>query len=829
MTDEATAPAGDPNTPQPAAPAQPQPAAATPPPAGPPSVFARAFGPQRLLPMFLPVATTLVVGYVLGLLATILTVLSIDESRPWSLVAALPLQLLGAGLFGTITGSVSAGAMGLSVSGSVFVFVVPLLFLLVQAGSLAVTSHVAERRVPSDTASVRWITALTQGLSYSVLITVLALIGSIAYSSEGAMFSVTTASVSLFAGALVIMTLSAVIGRASTPGARREAKPFGVGLRLPAALSSALWIALGYAVAASLVVGIALIIGVTVQSGPRALLSAPLWLPTAAVDALAVMHFGQLSAGGTLMQAIGTGTPSSIWIGSADPWVVVVDVVLVIVLIAVAGTLLRVLRASRPMAPVAAWASSVGAFALVGLLISLFGSVAASGSVGGFVSGSLTVGPAAYTFLLFAALGALVEVVSRYVAGYVLGVLPAGFVARLNRVALRFVSSTPPASLARPHVSVAPFAGAPEVGEPVVTDPNAATSAPATTASPAVTTPPTNPLDPRTKKRIVVGSIVAGSVIVVAVLASVGLSIANGVVNAPQAKVSEYLDALVEGDASRALQLSDVDAPNSERLLLDDEIFRAAAGRITSYDITSVTTSGDTANVTAEVDQDGSKATMQFTVESRGKQWLFFDDWKLDRPEQSTLPVYIDESLDQVEVNGVPIELSDEQRGEGLSLIAFPGRYDFSISKSSRWLTAEPVSGTIMAGSVLGSTNPVALEPEATPGLTEEISKQVDAYLAECIASTSLEPDNCPNDLYYSYGNPTNVVWSLTEAPEYEIRISYDGTMSVTTTKTGSASVTYKYTSGGERDGSNKTTIRVSGDVKIDGDKATFVPDSNGY
>ncbi|PPF62209.1 hypothetical protein C5E11_11715 [Clavibacter michiganensis] len=821
MTDEATAPAGDPNTPQPAA--------ATPPTAGPPSVFARAFGPQRLLPMFLPVATTLVVGYVLGLLATILTVVSIDEPRPWSLVAALPLQLLGAGLFGTITGSVSAGAMGLSVSGSVFVFVVPLLFLLVQAGSLAVTSHVAERRVPSDAASVRWITALTQGLSYSILITVLALVGSIAYSSEGVTFSVTTASVSLFAGALVIMTLSAVIGRASTPGARREAKPFGVGLRLPAALSSALWIALGYAIAASLIVGIALIIGVTVQSGPRALLSAPLWLPTAAVDALAVMHFGQLSAGGTLTQTMGTDTPSSIWIGSADPWVVVVDVVLVIVLVAVAGTLLRALRASRPMTPVAAWASTVGAFALVGLLVSLFGSAAASGSVGGFVSGSLTAGPAAYTFLLFAALGALVEVVSRYVAGYVLGVLPAGFVARLNRVALRLASSTPPASLARPAVSVAPFAGAPEVGEPVVTDPNAATSAPATTASPAVTTSAANPLDPRTKKRVVVGSIVAGSVIVVAVLASVGLSIANGVVNAPQAKVSEYLDALVEGDASRALQLSDVDAPNSERLLLDDEIFRAAAGRITSYDITSVTTSGDTANVTAEVDQDGSKATMRFTVESRGKHWLFFDDWKLDRPEQSTLPVYIDESLDQVEVNGVPIELSDEQRGEGLSLIAFPGRYDFSISKSSRWLTAEPVSGTIMAGSVLGSTNPVALEPEATPGLTEEISKQVDAYLAECIASTSLEPDNCPNDLYYSYGNPTNVVWSLTEAPEYEIRISYDGTMAVTTTKTGSASVTYKYTSGGERDGSNTTTIRVSGDVKIDGDKATFVPDSNGY
>ena len=835
MTDESTAPEGQPSSPPPFPPAQPQPAAGAQPPAGPPSVFARAFGPQRLAAMLVPVAITLVASYALGFLTTILTVLSIDEPRPWSLVASLPLQLMGAGLFGTITGSVSAGAMGLSISGSVFVFVVPLLFLLVQAGALAVTSHVAERRVPSDTASVRWITALAQGLVYSLLITVLTLVGSIAYSAEGTTFSVTTASFSLFAGALVIMTLSAVIGRATTPSARLEAKPFGVSLRLPASLSSALWIACGYTIVASVIVGIALIIGVSVQSGPRALLSAPLWLPTAAVDALAVMHFGQLSAGGSLMQTMGTSTPSSIWIGSADAWVVIIDIVLVIALIATSGTLLRILRASRPAKPVAAWSSTIGAFAFVGLLISMFGSVAASGSVGGFVSGSITAGPAPYTVLLFAALGALVEVVSRYVAGYVLGVLPAGLVARLNGLALRFGGPTLPptpvwpataaaAAAATSPASVATGVGAPSVVEPVAS-PTPDAGPPASGSAPAAT-----PLDPRTKKRIVIGSIVAGGVIVVAVLASVGLSIANGVVNAPQAKVTEYLDALKDGNASRALELSDVDARNSERVLLTDKIFAAAAERITSYDITSVTTSGDSAMVTAEVDQDGSKATMQFSVLSRGKQWLFFDDWKLSRPDQTSLPVYIPDTLDQVEVNGVPIELSAEQRGSVVNLPAFPGRYDFSISKSSKWITAEPRSGTVMAGGPVGGTSDgVELEPKATPSLSEEISKQVDAYLAECIASTSLEPDNCPNDLYYSYGNPTNVVWTLTEAPVYEVGIDYEGTLQVTTTKTGSASVTYTYTSGGVRDGSNKSGIRVNGEVKIDGDKATFVPNSRGY
>lgn len=846
-----------------------QPAAPTPPRSGPQSVFARAFSPERLLPMLLSVAITLAASYVLGLLLSILTVLSIDGPQPWSIVAGLPVQLMGAGLFGTITGSVSAGALGMSISGSLLVFVVPLLFLLVQAGLLAATSNVAERRAPSDTASVRWITALAQGLAYAIVITLFALVGSIGYSTEGTTFSVTTASFSLFAGALVIMTISAMLGRAASPGARREAKPLGISLRLPAPLTSALWIALGYVIVASVIAGIALAIGVAAQAGPRALMSTPLWLPTATVDALAVMHFSQISSGGTLMQTVGTAAPGSLWIGSAPVWVVILDIVLVIVLIAVAGTALRLVRAARPSKAAAAWGSTIGAFTIVGVLVSLFGTVAASGSVGGFISGSVTAGPAPYTFLLFAALGALIEVVARYVGGYVLGLLPAGFVARLNGIAQRFAGSAPsvgepvfaagpdagPAASGANTVGVTP-AGATPVGAvppgavppgavpagatpagatPAysaatqngtnVADPNAATAAYATTASP---TPAATPLDPRTKKRILLGTIVGGGVIVLAVLATVGLSIANGVVNAPQAKVSEYLDALKAGDASRALELSDVDAPNSERVLLNDEIFGAAEGRIASYDITSVVSSGNTTTVAAEVDQDGSKSSMQFTVVSRGKQWLFFDEWKLARPDQSSVSVTIPDTLDQLEVNGVPIELSADQRDGIVSLPAFPGRYDFSISKSSKWITAEPQSAMARPrGVVAGIDGRVQLQPEPTPALTEEIGSQVDAYLAACIASTSLKPDNCPNSAYFSLGNPTDVVWTMTKAPVYEVGIDYDGALRVTTTTSGSASVTY--TSFGKPDRSSDRSIQVRGDVKIDGDKATFVPDTNGY
>ena len=177
-----------------------------------------------------------------------------------------------------------------------------------------------------------------------------------------------------------------------------------------------------------------------------------------------------------------------------------------------------------------------------------------------------------------------------------------------------------------------------------------------------------------------------------------------------------------------------------------------------------------------------------------------------------------------------PRELSADQRDGTVSLPAFPGRYEFSISKSNKWITAEPQSATVTPrGVVAGIGERVELQPEPTPALTEEIGTQIDAYLAACIASTSLKPDNCPNKAFFSYGNPTNVVWTLTEAPVYEIGIDYDGTLRVTTTKSGSASVTYKYTSLGERDGSTESSIPVRGDVEIDGDKATFVPDVNGY
>ncbi|WP_139824712.1 hypothetical protein [Agreia pratensis] len=803
---------------------------------GKPSALAQAVRPEQLIGLLLPLGAGLVGTYMLGLVFSILTVMSAGEPRPWSIVAALPLQLMGAGLLGTISATVSAGMFGVSISGSVIAFTVPVLFLLLQAGAVATLSYRAELRIPTTSAAVRWLVSLAQGIAYSLLLVILTLAGTASYTASGTTFSATTSSVSLFFGAVVIITLSAALARSRAARSRGDAKPLGLSRTMPAALSSALRVAFGYTVVASVIAAIAIAIGVAVQESPDALLSAPLWLPSAALAGLAIMHLGQISLGGSMQSSLGSEAPSSVWIGSAEPWVVIVDIVLVLVLIALAGVWLRLARSTSRFSPLAAWGSTVGAFALAGLLVSLFGSVIATGSVGGLVSGSVSVGPAPWTLLLFAAVGALVELVARYAGGILLGLLPAAFVARLSRLAAPSASpavaggdpqpAAPVLQPAHPEASAEATGGTVPVMAPT-TAASATTPPPAAPAAPAAT-----PLDPRTKKRILVGSIVGGGALVLVLLATVGLSIANGAINPPQARVTEYLDALVDGKASEALALADVDAPKADRVLLDDKVFAAATERITSYEITSVNTSNDVASVTAELDQDGRKSTVRFSVRSTGKQWLFFDNWKLERPDQGSIRIYAPESIEKIQVNGIDVDLTPEQRDGSVDLPVLPGTYEVGVADSDKWLTAKPVSKTVVAGessAVLGLNAPAVLEPEPSDELTSTITTQVDDYLAKCIASTTVDPENCPNSVY-AYGSPTNVVWTLDKKPAYEIRISSDGELQVNTAESGSASVTYKYTSvSQQRDGSDKTSIRISGTIELDGDKATFTPDDSYY
>lgn len=314
-------------------------------------------------------------------------------------------------------------------------------------------------------------------------------------------------------------------------------------------------------------------------------------------------------------------------------------------------------------------------------------------------------------------------------------------------------------------------------------------------------------------------------IVTAAVLGTIGLSAADEAAHPPEAKVEEYLDALIDGRASDALALggvdSDVDIFDADPALLSDEVFGAAKNRITSYEILDVTRDDDQdATVTAEIDQGGSKHTMQFEVSSIGGDSPSGDRWKLDAQEQAFLHVLISPSIDRVLVNGVDLTLDPSPASRGLVLPALPGGYEFSVPESNPWLTVPPVSVTVDAGNIDLLLQTVDLHKIPTPALTDAVDRQINAYLAECLASTSLRPENCPNTVDERDPDQGEVVWHLEAPPRYSLEVGTDDAVRVRGTESGIA------TAAASDPGNDRaSSLKINGTIEIDGDVVTFVPE----
>src|SRR5690606_9917151 len=89
-----------------------------------------------------------------------------------------------------------------------------------------------------------------------------------------------------------------------------------------------------------------------------------------------------------------------------------------------------------------------------------------------------------------------------------------------------------------------------------------------------------------------IGWLIGGSAVVVLVAALVvGVFIKNhlaATTYSAQARAEEYLSAVVDGDAGRALELWAPNVTSAERVLLASEIYAAADDRPTAYEITDV-------------------------------------------------------------------------------------------------------------------------------------------------------------------------------------------------------------------------------------------------
>lgn len=532
------------------------------------------------------------------------------------------------------------------------------------------------------------------------------------------------------------------------------------------------------------------IIWIIVEGEGAALLALPAVVGNLLVWALTIGHLGALSISGfgALLDEADFGS-TTFWAFSDDSEMIVWILIPFAIVGALASAVVLHERGNGRSRTTGHWVWSAVVYAGVGAAVTLLGTVSTGFGSSYGAGGSVSFGPAPWFIVVFAAWGALAELLARLLGPSLSAMLPAAWVRRaVGRVGPVHISG----------------AASPD------------TSAPAPLAPASASVAPSAPLEPGTK-RLLIG---IGSAVVLLVVTVIGVSIVNKMFFGPEGQVEDYFAALADGDAEKAVGLAQLDYSTRERVLLTDKIFGESGGTIADIDVGSVQRQGDYATASVTYTIDGADQSQDVTLRRSGSHLLFFDKWELVNPGLGTLYVSAPGATG-LKVNGRTVDV--EGLDEGVELPVFPGEYDVTPVADSRYVTFESESASI-------GTDSESLDFELAPSdkLLAEVATQADAYLADCIAQPEADPEGCPNETYgYQL---EDVVWTLAESPSYELDTDYDGGWRLSTSNAGSATVTAKEPSFFDdepaRDYTDTVTIELTGTVTVEGDTVTVEVDS---
>jgi hypothetical protein len=208
--------------------------------------------------------------------------------------------------------------------------------------------------------------------------------------------------------------------------------------------------------------------------------------------------------------------------------------------------------------------------------------------------------------------------------------------------------------------------------------------------------------------------------------------------SAPDIPVKAYLQALVDGDATKALALAGIHPGTSDELLTD-AAYRRATDRISAFRVTATEAAGGAGRlVVARITQGAAQYSAGFLVEQDGKGFGL-GLWHLAPQSLPTVRIAVDgPSGLSVTAAGVALDAG----ASGADERVLPGTYTAALA-------ADPLF-TAPAVSVTAYLAPGAAPRQATlqVGLTEaataRIEAAVDAWLDGCAASTELAPPACP-------------------------------------------------------------------------------------
>ena len=264
--------------------------------------------------------------------------------------------------------------------------------------------------------------------------------------------------------------------------------------------------------------------------------------------------------------------------------------------------------------------------------------------------------------------------------------------------------------------------------------------------------------------------------------------------------VSDYVNAIANGQYAKATKLVDPGVSNNTRALFTDAVAKDPKDRIQQVsvgDITKDTAQGSRKHkVTVTYAVNGVKQSSTLTLEPAGKRFLIFDSWKITTPMIEKRDLAIPSLLDSIVVNGVTVKLAayntDGGSGTSYSLPSYPGMLRISAPKSPYW-----ESETVSSGEKVNTS--ATLELTATEKLRDDILDLAKQKVKECVASSALSKTGCDfsNGSFESYSSSskayTDIKRTVTQEPAFDSSDSLDISAGTFRTSRIDVSIHYKY------------------------------------
>jgi Zn-dependent protease with chaperone function len=314
--------------------------------------------------------------------------------------------------------------------------------------------------------------------------------------------------------------------------------------------------------------------------------------------------------------------------------------------------------------------------------------------------------------------------------------------------------------------------------------------------------------------------IVAGSLLLAAVLLCSSLGVVQWALFRPQNAVDAYFSALADRDSARAAELLD---PEVGKMVAEDDLLAEMVASTeyrppTDVRITSLVRDDDeaTAEITFSIDGSPESTGVLALHRSTSSTLGVFRGWRIT---SGLGALQIGAGQTDVSINGVAVPNTTEPR----TLTVLPGGYTASTRPNA--LSQVTPETLVLPPGQFGPLD-VTLLPQVAPSAKEAADQVIRKHLDGCAAQRVPQPEGCPFSIYNS--SAKDVTWKIIDYPQFEIELVDPTTARVTTDYEAQGRVEVTYTASdylGDREYTDDTSFGVDGLLTVSGDGLAYDPD----